>query len=304
MALNGRKVNLFIVGAAKCGTTSMYNYLSEHNDVFMSSVKEPNFFSEVHSSKKYTYSTPKKNNKYGAKIIKDINVYYSLFEGLNNEKIIGEASPSYLWDKQTASKIYEYNQDSKIIILLKEPIERAYSHFLMNYNGGIEKEKNFVKAVINDYNLNETVFDKSPLYIRLGQYFDQINEYHKYFPSDQILILKSVDFLSNTLSTLTFVASFLKIDSEYFNKIDLKKYNETWLPKNKLFRIFIKLYYKFFLSDYINNKLSNKNKKFLKQTFFKKKNSNNQLTNTERNQLKSFFEESNDNLFRDYGIKF
>src|SRR5215210_1669165 len=90
--------NLFIVGAAKCGTTSLYEYLNEHPDIYMCPVKEPHFFSNVQIRNKEVHKDPEPGKYYMTKVIRSTEIYLSLFkEGLNC-KIRGEASPSYLFD--------------------------------------------------------------------------------------------------------------------------------------------------------------------------------------------------------------
>jgi hypothetical protein len=106
-----KKVNLFIVGAAKAGTTSLWSHFSKHPDVFTTSDelhKEPAFLSDygVHMGSKK---------------------YHALFSGSEYEKYICDASTSYLTSSESARRIYEYNPESKVICLLRNPIDRAYS---------------------------------------------------------------------------------------------------------------------------------------------------------------------------------
>src|ERR1700733_8619605 len=128
-------VNLFIVGAAKCGTTSLYEYLNQHPEIYMCPVKEPHFFSnKVENLNKDLYRAPEPGKKYHTKVIKDIDVYTSLFDDGAAYKIRGEASPSYLWDSDVAQKLYQYNPNAKIIIILRDPIDRLVSAYQMDYS--------------------------------------------------------------------------------------------------------------------------------------------------------------------------
>ena len=85
--------NLFVVGAAKAGTTSLHYYLSQHPDIYMSSVKEPHFFSQINPKPKFVALS-------GCTCIKDERSYLQLFAQGKNKKIRGEASPSYLWEEK------------------------------------------------------------------------------------------------------------------------------------------------------------------------------------------------------------
>src|SRR6478735_3161381 len=109
--------NLFIVGAAKSGTTSLYHYLSQHKDIYMCQVKEPHFFSVTKNKNYKAYEVPQKDTIYHTRIIQNIETYLSLFEGGVECKYKGEASPSYLYDKGSAKKIFDFNPDSRIIII-------------------------------------------------------------------------------------------------------------------------------------------------------------------------------------------
>ena len=119
------KVNTFIVGAPKAGTTSLHYYLNQHADVSMSSVKEPNFFSSKEVESLF----------YNSKCIDDSNDYHGLFSK-EKRQIIGEASVSYLYYEKVPNRIHDYNSEAKIIIMLREPVERSFSHYLMDYRLG------------------------------------------------------------------------------------------------------------------------------------------------------------------------
>src|SRR6056297_944384 len=136
--------NLFIVGAAKAGTTSLYHYLKSHGDVYFSPVKEPNYFSTDIKTAEFT-SIYKRNvdvvpkdfyNKKPEKniqlsFIRDENRYRNLFQWVNGKSVVGECSTSYLYSKEAAENIIKFNPKAKIIIVLRNPAERTFSHYLM-----------------------------------------------------------------------------------------------------------------------------------------------------------------------------
>ena len=119
------KVNTFIVGAPKAGTSSLHFYLNQHPEICMSSVKEPNFFSAKEVENLY----------YNSQIVSSTKDYNSLFE--SDVKIKGESSVSYLYYKEVAKRIYEYNAKAKIIIMLRKPVDRLFSHYLMDKRLGL-----------------------------------------------------------------------------------------------------------------------------------------------------------------------
>jgi len=157
--------NFFIVGAAKAGTTSLYNYLKQHPDIYMSPIKEPNYFAKdidinlfrkdykktaLIDTQKY-FSKPKLEELHLA-FITELEDYIKLFQKVSNEKVIGETSVSYLYSKVAAKEIKKLVPDAKIVIILRDPIERAYSHYLMNLKEGLITERNFIKEILVDYN--------------------------------------------------------------------------------------------------------------------------------------------------------
>ena len=165
--------NLFIVGTGRAGTTSLYNYLKQHPEVFMSPIKEPQYFLrkdiyEFHDGIDIE------------KIISDFGEYINLFKGGEHKKIRGEASALYLYLKSATHEIYELIPDAKIIISLRNPIERALSYFRMNIGQGIIVAKSFCEAIRKIYrafflseNFNSFDFDVSGCIDFLVDYFKE-----------------------------------------------------------------------------------------------------------------------------------
>ena len=123
--------DFFIVGAPKAGTTSLYFYLEQHPEIFMSAVKETNYFSYE--------ATVKQNLYYNERGINDWEEYLKLFSEAGKKKAIGEASVSYLFYPEVAEAIKAKFPEGKIIIMLRNPVERALSHYNMDYKLGYVK---------------------------------------------------------------------------------------------------------------------------------------------------------------------
>ena len=115
-----RRPNLFIVGAGKSGTTALYEYLNQHPAIFMSPVKEPHYFASDFYVKQSTSTFSR---------FTDEHAYLRLFENAADEVWLGEASPSYLPSTVAASEIYKFNPASRIIIMLRNPIEAIYAAY-------------------------------------------------------------------------------------------------------------------------------------------------------------------------------
>ena len=123
--MKNNTIDFFLVGAARCGTTTLYNYLNNSNDVFLPRVKEPNFFSEVDSPKTEDFKPPVPGIKYHAKIINDVNVYNELYTEASNTQLKGDTSPSYIWDTNVAKRIFKHNPKAKLIISLSRKTDVA-----------------------------------------------------------------------------------------------------------------------------------------------------------------------------------
>lgn len=199
--------NLFIVGAAKSGTTSLYTYLAHHPDVYMCGTKEPNFFSEVGKSSKDRRPL-------------SLTEYLALFKQYGAQRFIGEASPSYLWESRTAQRIDSMCPQAKIIVILRDPVERAYSHYLMDRQLGEQRELSFLRAIEKDLAEEHPMWWATHLYVALGMYYEQIRRYVDRF-GENVLILFFEELRSAPETVLRRVASFLDIDEAGFATVDV-----------------------------------------------------------------------------------
>jgi len=194
------KPNLFIVGAPKCGTTSLHKYLEQHPAVFMSNPKEVNYFSKEELEAQKLYYQDFK--------VKDESSYLKLFEKASEtQTVIGEASVSYLFYPRVANKIKAFNPDAKIIIILRDPVKRAWSHYLMDKRMGLVK-KSFNEIFQSPQKTNALFFQQ---YFLLGNYYTQVKRYHEVFGSDKIFILFSKDLIENAEDEMQTLFNFLEI---------------------------------------------------------------------------------------------
>jgi len=222
------KVNLFIVGTAKGGTTSLHTYLDGHPDVCMSNQKEPNYFTWMDIRSQELYYIHENH-------IQSEEEYLSLFDSKSNKKVLGEASVSYLFYPGTAQKIKNYNPDARIIILLRDPVKRAHSHYLMDKRLGMVKED--LISIFQDPEEGNKLFYQQ--YIKLGLYYKQVKEYLEAFDNERVRIILSSDFQNDTKKVLNDIVSFLELDSS----IDLdisSKHNVSGKGKNAIIRFLYK----------------------------------------------------------------
>jgi hypothetical protein len=216
--------NFIVVGAAKAGTTSLYHYLAEHPEVYMSPEKEPNFFSKEEIESQNLY--------YKKKNINTIEEYKKLFCEAKNEKAVGEASVSYLYYPFVPQKIKNFIPDARIIISLRNPFERAFSHYLMDLRLGyinISFEDVVYKRVEHKY-LN--LYYQQ--YVELGFYFEQVRRYIKCFGEDQVKIILFEDLKNKPKETISNLYRFLDVKENFLPHFE-SRHNVFKLPKNRLF---------------------------------------------------------------------
>jgi hypothetical protein len=196
----------FIVGAPKAGTTSLYAYLRQHPQVFMSKRKEPHYFSTFQVESAFDNFVP---------AIKEPHAYQDLFRGSDGYKAIGEASSSYLSDVSAASRIFSVIPDAKILISLRNPVERAFSHYLMECREGRER-RTFAEAVAADQARNPKGWGVSVQYVELGLYADQVERYIDVFGRSNVKVIIFEEFVRDTAKIMREVALFLGVDAERF----------------------------------------------------------------------------------------
>ncbi|MGM0519943.1 MAG: sulfotransferase domain-containing protein [Campylobacterota bacterium] len=241
------KPNFIVAGAQKSGTTYIWSILKQHPNIFVPEKKEINF---------YNTSATKDFDK---------GKYLELFNDALEYQIKGEASPRYIFYSHVPKMMYELNPNLKLIFILRNPIVRAESHYLHNVRDGVEN-LSFEKALQEeDFRINKDAFSlRAYSYVSRGLYAKQLKEYFKYFPREQILILKFEDFMKNKQKGFKEIHSFLgtsnfNYEEKKSNKNERKYIKYRWL--NNIYQNqFAKVCSKFFSRD-TKDKIKNSIKK-------------------------------------------
>ena len=202
-----KKPNLFIVGAPKCGTTSLYEYLRRHPDVFFPKIKEPNFFAQDLEIRSYPDIVSSED-------------FLALYKDVKTESILGDASQFHLFSKQAARKIKEFNPDSKIIIMIREPASMIHSLHNQYLSTGDEDVRDFHRAIaLNEERRNgiripdRTLFPRCMAYFDIARYAAQIRRFYQAFGKTKVRVVLLDDFKQNTRETYLGVLDFLKIEN-------------------------------------------------------------------------------------------
>jgi len=221
--------NFFIVGAPKAGTTSLYHYLKQHPDIFISDPKELNFFSSEEIINQGLY--------YKSLVVNKYEEYEKYFINSKNKKAIGEASVSYLYYSEVPKRIYKLIPNAKIIIMLRDPVKRGFSHYQM------DKRLGYIKLSFED-----VIFKKSDSkfldlyfqqYIEQGFYYENVKRYFDVFGKKNVKILLFDNFKNSTIDVIREVFIFLGLDESFFPNLS-EQYNRFRRIKNPIFQFFYK----------------------------------------------------------------
>lgn len=209
-----RKPDFFIVGAPKCGTTAMADYLGQHPDIFMAEAKDSHFFgADLHFINNISHPP----NKFRV----NEKTYLSWFRG-RKEKRLGEASVMYLYSKRAAIEIKEFNAHSHIIIMLRNPVDMLFSlhsHFLTDLNEDIEGFEEALKAEVDrkkGFRIPDTAYAIEGLFYRdMGKYSEQVRRYFDVLGRDNVHVIIFDDFKTTTVEIYRHTLRFLGVNPDF-----------------------------------------------------------------------------------------
>jgi hypothetical protein len=210
--------NFFIVGAPRSGSSSLCNYVRAHPEVFMPSLKEPTFFCNAKSP-------------IG---VDTLEQYLALFAGAGGYRAIGEASPQYLGSEESAGLIHARYPHAKILIILRNPVDAAYSLYRLNCSLGVERMPTFERALASEearfnsegFKRNNPYFWRSCLYVLDAFTSDHIARYIETFSREQVHVLLLTDFKRRPVETIGGVYRFLGVDPGFVPEFDVRNRSE------------------------------------------------------------------------------
>lgn len=214
-------VNFFVVGTAKAGTTALHAFLDQHPEICMPyTTKELNFF----DNDRYFLNLNSIRPPY--------RKYHRNFAPTPHTKVCGEACPNYMWNEKSVERIFEYNPSSKIIVLLRNPISRAFSHWNMAHSKSNDK-LSFTEAISKEVERVRVKYPRKKLkaytsyqektfsHIDRGYYSGQIRRIFRFFPKENVRIFLAEDLKSNHDETLITIFDFLEVNKTTKIKPDI-----------------------------------------------------------------------------------
>jgi hypothetical protein len=222
--------NFFLAGVPKAGTTSLYHYLAQHPQIYMSPLKEPCFFASEFRPKncdatlrrsversqrelKQYFAKPVLTERFGAMVCEWPD-YLRLFEGVRDETVVGEATPGYLWSKTAARNIHDQIPGARILIMLRDPAERAFSQHL-HVRAASKSRRTFREHIEANLRNQSKQFGLDYPLLEFGLYHEQLLRYFQLFPREQICVQLYDDYQADPASTFSAIFRFLKVDAAF-----------------------------------------------------------------------------------------
>lgn len=227
--------NFFVVGAQKGGTSALHSVLAQHPQIFMSGNKEPRFFCFAHQPPQQTGPGSYWSNYWA---VSELASYQALFDNVAGEIAIGESSTDYITGRNVekiAENIRRHVPYARIIAILRQPADRAYSAFNFARQKNWEPLHDFVEAMAAEDLDERATWPPNRCYWRNGRYFTQLKPYFDRFPREQIRIYLYEEWLTNPADLVSDICRFLGVDATFQFDVSIKE-NETWAGRNETFQ--------------------------------------------------------------------
>jgi hypothetical protein len=206
-----RKPDFFMVGAPKCGTTAMYEFLAQHPEIFLPKTKEIHFF-----------GTDLYSPNYG----RELEKYLSLFAGARDKKRVGEASVWYLYSKRASAEIKQFSPSASIIVMLRNPVEMIHSLHSHRLYIGTEDIEDFSEALDAEHErklgarLPRNPYPIGGLFYReVGSYAAQVQRYFDAFGTEKVKVIIFDDFKADPARASREVFDFLGVSPSFAPRV-------------------------------------------------------------------------------------
>lgn len=229
LAARDRRPDLFIIGAAKAGTTSLYEYLRGHPEIFMSPAKEPRYFApDVESGAR--------SLRYG----EDLHRYLALFEGARDEKRLGEASVRYMYSREAPRLIRDFQPNAYIVAMLRNPVDMMYSLHGQLLSHGVETNPDFEQALAAELGwqgVGARHGSGMPLraYRARARYGEQLPRWIETFGPGRVHVIVFEEFVREPAPAFRRLLEFLEVDPDY-QPVSFAAHNRAHAPRSRVLR--------------------------------------------------------------------
>lgn len=226
--------NFLVIGAEKSGTSSLYRYLEQHPQVSTGSIKEPLFFAA--EGGQLSYPGPDGQTMYRAassRTVTNIEDYEALFEDAPTGSAVGEASPMYLYSPEAPARIRHHLPDARLIAVLRQPVDRAYSAFLHRVRTGTEPLTDFRAAFEDEERRLREGWGLGLHYRSRGFYHAQLSRYYELFDRDRIRVYLYEEFDADPVGVARDIFRFLGLDDAFEPDVSVR-YNPAGVPRNRV----------------------------------------------------------------------
>ncbi len=225
-----RLPDFLVIGAFKSGTTSLMNYLSQHPEIVVPWLQEPNFFGSEEFSLNLDGSKGARRDgdgAYGRRRTSTLAQYTNLFAEAPDDCIVGESSPQYLTHPAACGRIRSLLPDCKLVAILRNPIDRAFSDYSMFVRDGIEKDP-FAEVIHRPRSIKPMGH-----YVETGMYGKQLQPYMEAFPSDQVKVYLHDDLRADPMGVMRSLYAWLGADPGFQPNVS-EMMNPSGVPRNSV----------------------------------------------------------------------
>ena len=221
--------DFLIAGVPKAGTTALHAALVQHPDLYLSAVKEPKFF--LSDGPPPTTGGPGDVQTYQEHVWRRAD-YETLFEPAPPGALLGEATPFYLHDLAAHERIHRLVPQARLVLLLRDPVDRAHSNWTHLWNAGLEPEADFLAACRAEPQRRAAGWAAFWHYVDLGRYGRQLEHLYRLFPREQVLLLRYRDLKDAPARTLDTVCAFLGVRTGLLSSIPKENVNRHVVHDN------------------------------------------------------------------------
>jgi Sulfotransferase family len=221
--------DFLVAGVPKAGTTALHAALSAHPHLYLSPIKEPKFF--LTDGPPPTKGGPGDALTYREHIWQR-DKYEALFDAARPGVLLGEATPFYLYDPDAMRRIHDLLPEAKLIVIIRDPVERAHSNWTHLWSAGLEPVGDFVQACAEEDRRIAAGWAPFWHYTSLSRYGEQLDRAFSLFPREQVLVLRYRLLIDDPAATLGRICGFLGVETEVLSEIPRE--NVTAHPEHTL----------------------------------------------------------------------